>query len=160
MVVPLVDNGSCEGSDERQVLHDFLERQIEFLAARNLRVVFESDLAPAALAEFISSFDSTRFGINYDMGNSASLGFDPSEEIAAYGERVLNVHIKDRILGGTTVPLGSGNANFEKVFSALARTGYTGNYILQTARATDGQHAEALVKYRDMAVGWLHAHAA
>lgn len=160
IVVPLVDNGSCNDSSEREVLAGFLDGQREFLAARGLRVVFESDLAPAALAEFIAPFDPARFGINYDMGNSASLGFDAATELAAYGRRVLNVHIKDRMLGGTTVPLGTGNADFERIFAALARAGYSGNYILQTARAADGQHARALVQYRDMAAGWLRAHAA
>jgi L-ribulose-5-phosphate 3-epimerase len=160
IVVPLVDNGSCNDAAERDVLAEFLDRQKPFLAARNLRVVFESDLAPAELAAFIAPFDATRFGINYDMGNSASMGFDSAAELAAYGERVLNVHIKDRVLGGTTVPLGTGSADFERIFAALARIGYAGNYILQTARAADGQHAQALERYRDMAAKWLRAHAA
>ena len=71
---------------------------------------------------------------------------------------MFNVHIKDRLRGGTTVPLGTGNADFGRIFAALARTGYRGNYILQTARATDGDHAGALERYRDMAAGWLSEH--
>ena len=71
----------------------------------------------------------------------AAAGFDPAEEIEAYGHRILSVHVKDRVLGGSTVPLGSGNADFEAVFAALGRVRYVGNYILQTARATDGDHA-------------------
>ena len=35
--------------------------------------------------------------VNYDSGNSASLGYDPTDEFAAYGERVGSVHIKDRV---------------------------------------------------------------
>ena len=55
-------------------------------------------------------------------------------------------------LGAT---LGTGNADFDAVFPALGRVGYSGNYILQTARAADGDHASALSRYRDMAVDWL-----
>jgi L-ribulose-5-phosphate 3-epimerase len=160
IVMPLVDNGRLDSSAERNVLREFLERQEGFLRERGLKVIFESDLGPAELADFIECFAPTTFGINYDIGNSAALGFDPAEEIAAYGARVVNVHIKDRVLGGTTVPLGSGNANFDRVFAALSRVRYDGNYILQTARADDGDHAGALVRYRDMSVKWLHAHGA
>jgi len=158
IVVPLVDNGSCTTAEEQAVLGEFLDAQRPLLSALGLRVVFESDLAPQALARFIEGFDAQRFGVNYDMGNSASLGFDAAEELGAYGSRVFNVHIKDRLRGGTTVPLGTGNADFGRIFAALARTGYRGNYILQTARATDGDHAGALERYRDMAAGWLSEH--
>jgi hexulose-6-phosphate isomerase len=103
--------------------------------------------------------DSSLFGINYDIGNSAALGFNPQEEFAAYGARIVNVHIKDRMLGGTTVPLGTGSANFDAVFEALAKVNYRGNFILQTARAVDGNHSSSLSTYRDMAVNWLKRYA-
>jgi hexulose-6-phosphate isomerase len=160
IVVPLVDNGSCSDDRERALLREFLHGERELLARHAVGVAFESDLAPAQLAGFIADFDAGFFGINYDMGNSASLGFDADEELATYGHRVINVHVKDRVLGGTTVPLGSGNADFARIFAALARSNYAGNYILQTARAGDGQHAQALLRYRDVVTRWLGSHAA
>lgn len=160
IVVPLVDNGRIENREQEDVLVEALEAEASFLKSKGVRVVFESDFAPSEVARFIARLDPARYGINYDIGNSAGLGFDPAEEIAAYGERILNVHIKDRILGGTTVPLGTGNANFDVVFAALARSGYRGTYILQTARASEGNHAEVLCKYRDMAVNWLRQYGA
>jgi len=160
MVVPLVDNGRLENVAEEDALVDFLRGQSEFLAAGNIQIVFESDFGPAELARFIARLDSHSFGINYDIGNSAALGFDPVEEIRAYGERIINVHVKDRRLGGTTVPLGTGDANFDAVFSGLAHVGYAGNYILQTARAASGDHAEVLCKYRDMTAAWIENHGA
>ena len=160
IVVPLVDNGRLASVEQEDVLVDFLETQASFLARHGLRVVFESNFGPAKLARFIARLDPLRFGINYDIGNSASLGFNPVDEIAAYGPRIINVHVKDRVLGGTTVPLGTGNADFETVFSALAMVGYAGNYILQTARAADGDHAGVLCRYRDMTIDWLTCHAA
>jgi len=107
------------------------------------------------LKRFIDRLPSDRFGINYDIGNSAALGFDPRDEFAAYGSRIVNVHVKDRVRGGTTVALGSGNAGFELVFSELKNANYSGNYILQTARAADGDHAVAIARYRDMVLGWV-----
>jgi len=160
MVVPLVDNGRLENPAQEKTLIDFLESQTAFFDARYLQIVFESDFVPAELARFINRLDARWFGVNYDIGNSASLGFNPEEEIAAYGDRIYNVHVKDRVLGGTTVPLGTGNADFEKVFSALGRIGYRGNYILQTARATNNDHAETLCSYRDMTLNWSTKYAA
>lgn len=160
MVVPLVDNGRLEHAAHEEALVTYLKSQAEFLAENDLLVAFESDLAPLELARFIERLDPALFGINYDIGNSAALGFNPAVEFAAYGHRIVNVHIKDRVIGGTTVPLGSGNADFETVFGALIRIGYTGNYILQTARAMDDDHAGVLCHYRDMTVNWLNRHAA
>ena len=98
------------------------------------------------------------FGINYDIGNSASLGYNPCEELAAYGARIINVHVKDRLLGGRTVALGHGNADFEEVFSLLKNQGYRGNYILQTARADNDDHVGVLSKYFTMTQYWLSSY--
>ena len=78
-----------------------------------------------------------------------------AEELEVYGHRVINVHVKDRVRGGTTVPPGKGDADLKTVFAELNRIGYTGNYILQTARAADGDHARVLCRYRDMTIRWL-----
>lgn len=160
VLLPLVDNGSLATREQENVLVSVMQEQSGRLAGYGLKVMFESDFGPAELARFISRLDPARFGINYDIGNSAALGFDPAEELAAYADRVINVHIKDRVLGGTTVALGTGNADFESVFAALARCSYSGNYILQTARAADADHAGALCRYRDMTLEWLDRHAA
>jgi L-ribulose-5-phosphate 3-epimerase len=160
MVVPLVDNGWLENRAQEDFLVDVLKKESTFLSSLGVKVVFESDFGPAELARFIGRLEPALFGVNYDIGNSAGLGMNPADEIAAYGDRILNVHIKDRLLAGTTVPLGTGNADFDTVFAALGRAGYAGTYILQTARAADGQHAEVLSHYRDMAVDWLARHGA
>jgi len=157
IVVPLVDNGQLENIEQENTLVAFMQNQTQFLSKKKLRVVFESDFAPTDLARFIERLDPALFGINYDIGNSAALGFNPFEEFAAYGHRIINVHIKDRILGGTTVSLGTGNADFKVVFAELLRIGYKGNYIFQTARDADGDHAQALGRYKSMVIGMLKA---
>ena len=76
-------------------------------------------------------------GANYDTGNSASLGYNPEEELLKLGKWLDNVHIKDRVLGGGTVPLGEGDADFDKVFQTLGMISYKGSFILQAARGED-----------------------
>lgn len=155
IVVPLVDNGRLETVEQENALVGFLLAQQSFLAQHHLQVIFESDFIPTELARFVARLPAEHFGINYDIGNSASLGFKPAEEFSAYGARVVNVHVKDRVLGGTTVPLKTGSADFDVVFASLAQKKYQGNFILQTARAAEGNHSEVLSSYRDMTVQWM-----
>lgn len=155
VLIPLVDAGRLENREHEKTLLEGLTRITPLLDRTGMIICFESDFAPANLARFIAQLDEKWFGLTYDIGNSASLGYVPGEELAAYGHRVVNVHVKDRKLGGTTVPLGTGNANIPKTMAALQKAGYRGNYILQTTRANNGDHAGVLCTYRDMIADWL-----
>ena len=156
IVVPLVDNGSVNNDAPGEAaLVEALLARADGLRRRSVTVAFESDFPPAQLAAFIARFPADVFGINYDTGNSAALGFDCGDELAAYADRIVNVHIKDRLRGGTTVPLGTGAADLPRAIRLLRRAGYAGRYILQTARAADGDHAFALARYLDMMDAWL-----
>jgi L-ribulose-5-phosphate 3-epimerase len=155
VVIPLVDNGKIETPDQTDALVSALLERNTSLSKQRVKIVFESDLPPAELADFIAKLPEESFGINYDIGNSAALGYDCGEEIAAYAPRILNVHVKDRLRGGTTVPLGTGAAELARAIGLIERSGYSGQYILQTARATDDDHSTLLKRYRDMTVQWI-----
>lgn len=158
IVIPLVDGGRIDNSEQELALLEFLFEIEQDIQNMGLKIVFESDFGPEKLKLFIGQFSPHTFGINYDIGNSAALGFDVKKEFKAYGDRILNVHIKDRLLGGTTVPLGDGNANFEEVFHQLTKIRYKGNYILQTARAINGDHSGVLSNYKSMVEQWVSNH--
>ena len=155
IVIPLVDGGALTSLKEENYLIDILSDHESFLVSNGVRIAFESDFSPMALERFIEKFNPSTYGINYDIGNSASLGFNVNEEFSCYGDRILNVHIKDRSLGGSTVPLGNGNADFDAVFYNLAKYAYRGNYILQTARDSSGQHTKAIIDYREKTANWI-----
>jgi L-ribulose-5-phosphate 3-epimerase len=155
IVIPLVDNGKIETPQQDDVLLRTLLDRSASLSKQKVKIVFESDLPPRELAQFIEKFPRETFGINYDIGNSAALGYDCGEEVSAYAPRILNVHVKDRVRGGTTVPLGTGAAELSKAIRLIEQAGYSGQYVLQTARAADGDHSGALTRYRDMTVRWI-----
>ncbi len=67
-----------------------------------VQVAFETDLNPHRFNRFMANFDPLSFYVNYDIGNSPSLGHKPCEEFDAIGDRVANVYVKDRNLQGTT----------------------------------------------------------
>ncbi len=155
LVIPLVDNSAIKRISEMTLVIDFFNELVDDLAKHNLEISFETDLGPQEFANFIENFHAERFFVNYDVGNSASLGFNPKEEFDAFGSRINNVHVKDRILNGMTVPLGEGAADFEFVFDYLKKVRYEGNFILQTARAQDGNHASSIIRYRNQVLNWL-----
>lgn len=155
VVIPLVDNGSITSAQQAAALAEVLLPRADSIRRNGLNVVFESDYAPRALGELIAAYPADVFGVNYDIGNSAALGFDCGEEIAAYAARILHVHVKDRLRSGTTVPLGTGNADLGRAIRLIEKSGYARDYILQTARAADGDHAGALARYRGMTLAWL-----
>jgi len=150
VVVPLVDNGAVSTPAEEAALAEGLAELTPLLRETGLRIAFECDYPPAQLATFIAGFPADLFGINFDIGNSASLGWPPQEEIPLIAPRLINVHVKDRVLGGATVPLGRGEADLPMVFDLLRRAGYEGFLILQTARAADGDHVGAARTYRNL----------
>jgi L-ribulose-5-phosphate 3-epimerase len=153
IVVPLVDQGRLENDEQATSLFATLAERKERLHQAGLRIAFEIDFSPAQLAAWIKTYPPDVFGINYDTGNSASLGYNPKEEIEAYGSWITNVHIKDRLLGGTTVPLGTGHADIPLMLRLLKQTGYSGGFVLQAARGADDV---AIARhYKEQLTAWL-----
>lgn len=117
-----------------------------------IQLALETDLPPPEFKEFLSRF-SKNVGANLDLGNSAIFGFDPMAEARAFGSRVFNVHIKDGVVGASTVPLTTGHTDFKRAFEALKLAQYQGDFILQTAPDIDFLGVAS--KYRKMTADWI-----
>jgi hypothetical protein len=104
---------------------------------------------------FLKEIEHPLIKVNYDSGNSSALGFKPMEEFAAYGERIGSFHIKDRILGGQTVPLGQGSADFAKLRACLVNFDYRGDFVLQVARGANGDELSWIKQMNASACSWL-----
>ena len=148
LVLPCVDNSSIDDKDEENRFLNYFKKKKDFLKKFNVDIAIESDYPPKKLKNFILKLPRDIFYINYDIGNSASMGFNPEEEITQYSSFIKNVHVKDRVLNGTTVPLGEGDADFDSVIKYLSEANYKGNFILQTARDDKSQHLKTLLKYK------------
>ena len=143
--VPFVDNSEIISDTElNQVVH-LISRLIPQAEKLGMKIALETSLNPEKFRDLLETINHPLIKVNYDMGNSAALGYDPKEEMDAYGSFIATVHIKDRILGGSTVPLGHGNTDFDTVFSQLADLNYKGPLTLQAAR--DGDEKTAIKKY-------------
>ena len=145
IILPVVDNGSIKNDYQLKILISTLRKFIPKLKKNKQCILFELNFESQKALWFIKKFNKKYFGINYDIGNSSSLGFRPLDEIGIYGNYVKNVHIKDRYFKGTTVRLGKGDANFDEVFINLKKIKYNGNFILQTARSKNGLHKKEIL---------------
>jgi hexulose-6-phosphate isomerase len=140
-IFPLVDNSSIQTPTEEKILIKEIKKLIKLLK-KNSQILFETDYPPNKVIKFIKKFKSKKVGVNYDTGNSAGLGYDFEHEIK-YLNYIKNIHIKDRVLNGTTIRLGKGNWDYKKFFK-LIRDRYKGNFILQTARSKNNKHIEEI----------------
>ena len=125
VVLPFVDASRIEGNKDFDDVVASLHAILPRCEATGVEIHLETSLPPQRFAELLAAVDHARVKVNYDSGNSASLGFDVREEFAAYGPRVGSVHIKDRVRGGGTVPLGTGNADFTALRDCLDTAHYT-----------------------------------
>lgn len=151
--IPCVDHAAIRTEEEKRQLQSCVSAMLPLAERRGIEIVFETSLPPEEFREFLERFRHPLVRANYDSGNSASLGFDPVQELTTLGPHIANIHVKDRVLRGTTVPLGKGNADFPAIFSTLSSIGYRGPFILQTAR--DPDHVGVAVRYRDMVRSYL-----
>jgi hexulose-6-phosphate isomerase len=144
LVLPFVDASRIDTEAERDVVVTALRQALPIADETGVELHLETSLSPSRFADLLARLPDPIVKVNYDSGNSASLGYDPVDEFAAYGARVGSVHIKDRVLGGGTVPLGTGNADLNALLMCLNKVGYQGDFVLQVARGADGDE-----------VGWV-----
>jgi sugar phosphate isomerase/epimerase len=135
--IPFVDNSSLKKNLKNKNISLQIKEVIPIANDLGMQISLETDLEPKEFREFLLNFESDAIRANYDIGNSASLGFDTREEISMIGEFITNVHIKDRKFLGSTVPLGSGNANIPLALTLLSEIDYKGGITMQAAREVD-----------------------
>jgi len=150
LIIPIVVENGGENLETLTELKKIIALGQKYLSKKNLQIALECELSTEKIEDLCESFKNfDNVGFNFDIGNSASLNNDPIQEINIYGDKLFNVHIKDRLIDGKTVPLGQGNANFKKVFKELKKVGYSKNYVLQAARIAEQDESITVKQYID-----------
>lgn len=138
IVIPCVDQSSLKTEIDKKKFLESLSPLVKEAENLNINLSLETDLRPSDFLEVIKMFDSRSVKVNYDIGNSASLGFDPDEEFNMYGKYISDIHIKDRKLNTGSVELGTGDAQFQKVLNQIQQLHYEGPLIMQAYRDDEG----------------------
>lgn len=137
--IPFVDSSSIKTDQNKIDLIKNLEKITEYIEKNNIFINLETDLNPIAFKTLIEQINHPNIKINYDSGNSASLQFNVKEELTILDKWIQNVHVKDRKINDGTVPLGTGDTNFDEFFSILAKIQYSGDLIIQGARQSESK---------------------
>ncbi len=138
IIVPCVDQSALKDQKAKDLFVKNITPLLETFENHKVNLCLETDLSPISFAAFLKMFNSKYVTVNYDIGNSAYFGYDPIDELNAYGKKISDIHIKDRKLGGESVVLGKGDADFSKFFTKLKEFNYKGPFIMQAYRDEEG----------------------
>lgn len=138
IVIPFVDKSSIKNLSERKFVANFLNEFKNICRENNITLALETDFSPQDFLEFFELLDENHISVNYDSGNSASLGYSFEEEMKCYGDKISNIHIKDRTFKGGPVPLGSGNADLRSLKEYIKNSKYSDLIIFQAYRDDEG----------------------
>ncbi len=138
IVIPCVDHSSVQDKSKRQRFQKKLSEIIPKAEESGVNLALETDLNPSLFGALLKNFRSDRVTVNYDTGNSAALGYCAAEEFKAYGQKLTDIHIKDRMLSGGSVVLGAGEWDYNLFFMELKKINFNGHFIMQAYRDDEG----------------------
>ena len=142
--IPLLDHSSLGENSEDKLFCDSIQKCLPLALESGVIISLETDLPPDRLRKLLEKFNGYPVGAVYDSGNSSSLGYDPYQEITVLKELITNVHVKDRVLRGGSVPLGTGSADFAQLFAGLRKINYQKSFTLQAARGEEGNEIQTI----------------
>ena len=145
-MVPFVDKGRLSTDAERLALVRVMSQLEPLLNDLGIELHIETDWPADIWAGVMSAIESDKIRVCYDIGDRASHSFEISEDLGWLAPWIGSVHIKDRLCGGGTVALGTGDAALPHRLKCIVQSGYTGAYILQAAPATNTPPLEAAMR--------------
>jgi hexulose-6-phosphate isomerase len=139
VILPFVDASALKTVGCRNSLIFRLRKFLKEVEYLNIELHLEADMIPKDFLRIFMEVSHPLLKMNYDIGNSASLGYNPDDEFKLLGKYLGSVHIKDRVFRGSTVPLGTGDAEFKKCFHWFEYLNFNRWFVLQVARGKSGE---------------------
>jgi hexulose-6-phosphate isomerase len=163
ILIPFFDNNIIDTAEKMRAAAEQLLPCMEVAAASGVKLGIETELPAERIAEFADLLQAPEVvGVSYDIGNAYACAYPVAEEIQQLGNRIVGVHVKERSRSqdgtpGSSVPLGSGYADFWSAFKALSAVGYKGPYILQGARQPGTPDKTVVAQYAQLVKHILEA---
>lgn len=156
VMIPFVDDSKLTSQNEIDAMVRMLKTICPVLEATGIELHMETDLEKDIWKSVLMEAEHPMIKICYDVGDRACLGYNPSEELTTLGPWIGSVHIKDRVQGGVTVPLGQGNADFKTFFRDIFKTQFSGPFILQVAREQNISELDLAIRNRKFVESYLN----
>ena len=138
IVLPMEDASLVKDITELEHQVRWIKKALFIAEKTTMEIDLETTLHPSILVILIDKLLHPLLKINYDIGNSAGMGYCMKDEFAAYGHRIGSVHIKDKLLNGPTVALGTGKADVNALAYFLQKINFKGDIIFEIARGVPG----------------------
>jgi len=145
ITIPLLEKSDV--NDER-VMDNFIEVFYPYTEKfKNINFLIEAELHQDKLKKILDL--NTNIFVTYDTGNITSCGLNHKDYIFELGDKIKQVHIKDRIINPLeTVEPTKGDTDFNLIFKCLKKINFDGLYTLQTARMEDGKEIETIKRHK------------
>ena len=138
IVLPMEDSTALNTKTEFERQINWMKEALKFAEKTDIEIALETTLPPSNLANFINQIPHPLMKVNYDIGNSAGMGYKIEDEFNAYGDRIVSIHIKDKLLNGPTVAIGNGVADFSALKPLISKFNFKGDIVLEAARGDSG----------------------
>jgi L-ribulose-5-phosphate 3-epimerase len=131
ILLPLLETSAVDTPELQLQVVASLREAAPVAERHGVTLGLEMELPGPEYARLIRSVGSPRVRAYYDTGNCTAAGVDIAQDIVELLPLLHAVHVKDRVKGGSSKPLGTGDANFAGFFPALIHAGFRGDFVLQ-----------------------------
>jgi len=131
ILIPLLETSALATPELQREAVVSLRGVVDVAERYGVTLGLEMEIPGAEYARLVHAVGSERVRAYYDTGNSTAQGADIAEDIVPLLPVLHAVHVKDRVKGGGSRPLGTGDTNFQGFFPALLRAGFRGDFVLQ-----------------------------
>jgi hexulose-6-phosphate isomerase len=131
ILIPLLETSALDTQELKREAVISLRSAAPIAERYGVTLGLEMEIPGAEYAQLVQSVGSPRVRAYYDTGNSTAQGADIALDIVPILPVLHAVHIKDRVKGGGSKPLGTGDTNFQGFFPTLLRAGFRGDFVLQ-----------------------------
>ena len=137
ILIPVLEVAEIRLAADAEMLGDALQECLLVARENGIHLGLETELPADEYAALTTDRGEDLVGVYYDTGNAAAKGYDTAEDIRRLAHLLCGIHVKDRMLGGGSVPLGEGAVDFPACFAAIWDAGYRDSIIMQPFFASD-----------------------
>lgn len=131
ILLPLLETSALSTPEQVRQATESIQSVCPALEAYDVTLGLEMEIPGEEYAKVIRGIGHSHVRAYYDTGNSTAQGLDIASDILPLLPLLEAVHMKDRVVGGTSQPFGRGAANFKGFFAVLAGAGYVGDFLTQ-----------------------------
>ena len=104
VLIPTLESAAIRNASDRTELKACLREPLALARSVEVRLGLEAELPAPEYLRLVEEIGHESIAVYYDVGNAAAKGYDVAADVQCLGRHLHGVHVKDRILGGQSVP--------------------------------------------------------